>query len=281
MIRLKFGFPRHQPQSTNSDRGSTAWRAVPVPSSAGSGHESDGMFSPRRLTAFGWRDRGGVVPRVGSANCVAARPVDLIEAHFKAAHAASFILSIATPELCAPWTFIRRLARSRVNDEHRSHHANDDKNPHFILLCFEVCSTRDIRRRQYVLTPCNHHLRSSVRNRLTKKRLPASAPCSLRGPFTHKRWHLTAITADLERPRGTLPLRRLGVLGRLDRTGLVARIGRADGVAARPVDLAYAHFETAHAAILVRTIAAAPRCRAPWPFIICLARPRMNGQQRR
>ena len=128
-----------------------------------SGHGSDRMFSPRRLTAFGRRDRGGVVPRVGSANCVAARPVDLIEAHFKAAHAASFILSIATPELCAPRTLIIRLAWSRVNDQHRSHHSDDDKNPHFILRCFHVCSTRDIRRRHYVLAPCNHHFRAHMR----------------------------------------------------------------------------------------------------------------------
>jgi hypothetical protein len=68
--------------------------------------------------------------------------------------------------------------------------------------------------------------------------------------------HRNALALDgnhcrLGRSRRTLPLRRLGVHGRLDRTGLVARIGRADGVAAGPVDLVYAHFETAHAAVLV------------------------------
>ena|ERR1700730_19154609 len=86
--------------------------------------------------------------------------------------------------------------------------------------------------------------RSSVVTRSTKK--AAGVPL-----HTETRWRLTAITADSERSRGTLPPRRLGVLGRLDRTGLVARIGRADGVAAGPVDLVYAHFETAHAAVLV------------------------------
>src|ERR1700730_842598 len=68
---------------------------------------------------------------------------------------------------------------------------------------------------------------------------------------TETRWRLTAITANSERSRGTLRPRRLGVLGRRERTGLVARIGRADGVAAGPVDLVYTHFETAHAAVLV------------------------------
>src|SRR5713101_37776 len=98
------------------------------------------MFLSRWLPAFGWRDRGGVISRIGSANCVAARSMDLIKAHFKAAHAASFILSIDAPELCAPWTFIIRLAWSRADDEHRSHDANDDKNPHFLLRCFHVCT---------------------------------------------------------------------------------------------------------------------------------------------
>jgi hypothetical protein len=57
--------------------------------------------------AFCW----STVPRIGGANCIAARAANFIETHFETAHTAMFVKIAAPPKPCAPRAFVVCIAR--------------------------------------------------------------------------------------------------------------------------------------------------------------------------
>src|ERR1700722_2420369 len=73
------------------------------------------------------------VIRVRRAQRIAARPANLVQAHFEAAHAAVLVLRVAAPELRAPGPLTGHRRRRRANPDRRAraegHHKPHRKPP--------------------------------------------------------------------------------------------------------------------------------------------------------